>query len=90
MGGVSIYKFSIHHVHICTRKKNKATVTEGNSTTPGIHGPQHKEGKYTHGTVRGLRALELGGRGPVLAHTQLQSHTSTVHGTRGHLNTWSR
>lgn len=48
MGGVSIYKFSIHHVHICTRKKNKATMTEGNSTTPGIHGPQHEEGKYTH------------------------------------------
>lgn len=38
-------------------------VTEGNTTTPGIHGPQHEEGEYTH-TVRlkgGVRAL--GGSG---------------------------
>lgn len=67
-------------------------VTEGNTT------PQHlaytdlsmrrvntHTRTRTHGTVQGL-----GSRGPVLAHTQTQSHTSTVHGTRGHLNTWSQ
>lgn len=71
-------------------------VTEGNTTTPGIHGPQHEEGEYTHtvrlkGEVRRVGGGEkkFGCRGPVLAHTQIQSHTSTVHGTRGHLNTWS-
>lgn len=38
-------------VHGKNKTKNKAMVTEGNSTTPGIHGPQHEEGKYIH-TVR--------------------------------------
>lgn len=53
-------------------------VTEGNTTTPGIHGPQHEEGSeliHTHGTVKGLRALGFGSRGPVpCTYTDTVSH----------------
>lgn len=91
MGGVSIYKFSIHHVHICTRKKIKQQWPRETAQHLAYTDlSTRRVNTHTHGTVKGLRALEFAGRGPVLAHTQIQSHTSTVHGTRGHLNTWSR
>lgn len=39
-------------VHICTREK-KVMVTEGNTTTPGIRGPQREEGsEYMHMCTR--------------------------------------
>lgn len=91
VGGIHLKVFNFFKFTSVHAKK--VMVTEGNTTTPGIHGPQHEAGSeliHTHGTVKGLRALGFGSRGPVLAHTQTQSHTSTVHGTRGHLNTWSR
>lgn len=47
-GGLHLKVFNSSCSHICTRKKKnkikKITVTEGNTTTPGIHGPQHEEG----------------------------------------------
>lgn len=82
-------------VHARKRKKKK----KGNGDQGKHHNTWHtrtsarggfRVNTHTHGTVKGLRALGSGSRGPVLAHTQIQSHTSTVHGTRGHLNTWSQ
>lgn len=73
---------SFHHLHICTRGwAGKATVTEGNTTTSGNTRTSAEEGTY--GTVKGEGPWE-----PVAVVTE--SHTSTVHGTRGHLSTRSR
>ena len=97
---LKVFILSCSHLYTQEKKKEKkkVMVTEGKhhktwhtrtSARGGFRVNTHTH-THTHGTVKGLRALGSGSRGPVLAHTQIQSHTSTVHGTRGHLNTWSQ
>ena len=47
-GGLHLEVFSLSCSHLYTqgekKKKKKVSVTKGNTTTPGIHRPQHEEG----------------------------------------------
>ena len=93
------FMFTSVHAKKKKRKKNKKKKEEKKKVNSDRR--KHHNTWHTRASVRGglrvnythaarLRALGSDSRGPVLALTQIQSHTSTVHGTRGHLNTWSQ
>lgn len=94
--GLHLKVFILSCSHLYTQEKKKKKGNGDRGETPqdlaytDLSTRRVQSNTHTHGTVKGLRALGSGSRGPVLAHTQIQSHTSTVHGTRGHLNTWSQ
>lgn len=106
-GGVSIKTISIHYSHICTHTHTHRKTTNKKKTSNGDPGKHHNswhtrdlgvrevQSKYTHMvTVKAGGPWNSGSRGFPSLHIHGESHTSTVHGTRGHLSTrnwrWGR